>query len=54
MRVTLIGSHLCPDTVAAIETGCWRRERRSSIRDILSCHRDLREYLNLRDNRPGV
>lgn len=48
MKVTVVGSHLCPDTLAALN-------RLSSIgadisyQDILSCHADLRTYLALRD-----
>lgn len=51
MRVTLIGSHLCPDTVAAMNR-LLAEGVEIEYKDILSCHRDLREYLNLRDNSP--
>jgi len=48
MKVTVIGSHLCPDTLAALG-------KLSAVgadidfKDILSCHADLKEYLKLRD-----
>ncbi|MCC8061346.1 MAG: glutaredoxin [Clostridiales bacterium] len=49
MKVTVIGSHLCPGTLAALhrlsEAGIS-----VSYKDILSCHADLREYLALRDS----
>lgn len=49
MKVTVIGSHLCPDTLAALnrlsEVGA-----EIDFKDILSCHADLRAYLDLRDN----
>ncbi|AVP65237.1 glutaredoxin [Clostridium botulinum] len=47
-RITVIGSHLCPDTLAALN-------KLSAVgadidfKDILSCHADLKEYLKLRD-----
>lgn len=48
MKVTVIGSHLCVDTLAALnklsEAGA-----EITYRDILSCHADLRAYLHLRD-----
>lgn len=49
MKVTIIGSHLCPDTLAALN-------KLSAVgadidfKDILSCHADLKEYLKLRDS----
>ncbi|MCR1973265.1 glutaredoxin [Clostridium sporogenes] len=48
MKITVIGSHLCPDTLAALD-------KLSAVgadidfKDILSCHTDLKEYLKLRD-----
>ncbi|WP_347462675.1 hypothetical protein [Clostridium botulinum] len=48
MKITVIGSHLCPDTLAALN-------KLSAVgadidfKDILSCHADLKEYLKLRD-----
>lgn len=52
MKVTLIGSHLCPDTIDAMNkllaAGC-----EIEYRDILSCHSDLRFYLALRDSSPA-
>lgn len=48
MKVTVIGSHLCPDTLYALnklsEAGV-----ESSFKDILSCHADLLAYLKLRE-----
>ncbi|NFQ68656.1 glutaredoxin, partial [Clostridium sporogenes] len=44
MKITVIGSHLCPDTLAALN-------KLSAVgadidfKDILSCHADLKEYL---------
>ena len=48
MKVTVIGSHLCPDTLAALNqlSGVGAD---ITFRDILSCHADLRAYLELRD-----
>lgn len=49
MKVTVIGSHLCPDTLAALNqlSGAGAD---ISYQDILSCHADLKTYLELRDN----
>lgn len=48
MKVTVIGSHLCPDTLAALNqlSGVGAD---ITFKDILSCHADLRTYLELRD-----
>ncbi|HIW36105.1 MAG TPA: hypothetical protein IAA30_03915 [Candidatus Treponema faecavium] len=51
MKVTVIGSHLCPDTLAALnrlsEAGAD-----VSFTDILSCHAALQEYLQIRESSP--
>lgn len=48
MKITVIGSHLCPDTLYALnklaEAGIEVK-----FKDILSCHADLMPYLLLRD-----
>jgi glutaredoxin-related protein len=48
MNVTMIGSHLCPDTFAAM-SALLSAGVEVSYKDILSCHADLKTYLNLRD-----
>ena len=51
MKITLIGSHLCPDTIYAVnrlaEAGI-----EMEYKDILSCHAALREYLHIRETSP--
>lgn len=49
MKVTVIGSHLCPDTLAALNK-LSNAGADISFKDILSCHADLRAYLALRDS----
>ncbi|MBS5063365.1 MAG: glutaredoxin [Hungatella hathewayi] len=49
MKVTVIGSHLCPDTLAALNQLIGVGAD-ITFKDILSCHADLRAYLDLRDN----
>lgn len=48
MHVIVIGSHLCPDTLSALnqlsEAGV-----EINFKDILSCHADLKAYLKLRE-----
>lgn len=48
MKITVIGSHLCPDTLYALnrlaEAGV-----EVNYQDILSCHAVLRTYLNIRE-----
>lgn len=50
-KITVMGSHLCPDTIYAVnklvEAGF-----KVTYKDILSCHSDLREYLMMRDTSP--
>lgn len=49
MKVTVIGSHLCPDTLYALQqlaaAGAEIGFKRHFIR-----HADLKAYINLRDN----
>ena len=45
MKVTVIGSHLCPDTLYALQQ-LAAAGAEIDFKDILSCH----AYLNLRDN----
>ena len=48
MRVTVLGSHLCPDTIYAIHQLAAAGVD-TKYRDILSCHADLRYYLSIRE-----
>ncbi len=48
MKVTVIGSHLCPDTLYALNR-LSAAGMDVSFQDILSCHDALRTYLKLRD-----
>lgn len=48
MKVTVIGSHLCPDTLTALHK-LAAVHADIDFKDILSCHADLMEYLKLRD-----
>ncbi len=48
MKVTVIGSHLCPDTLYALQQ-LAAAGAEIDFKDILSCHADLKAYLNLRD-----
>ncbi|MDO5408903.1 MAG: glutaredoxin [Lachnospiraceae bacterium] len=48
MKVTVIGSHLCPDTLYALNQLAAAGVE-ASFKDILSCHADLMAYLNLRE-----
>lgn len=48
MRVTVIGSHLCPDTLYALNQ-LAAAGTETSFKDILSCHADLMAYLTLRE-----
>ena len=51
MKVTLIGSHLCPDTLYALGklSGAGAEV---DFRDILSCHAELQNYLQIREGSP--
>lgn len=48
MKITVIGSHLCPDTLYALNR-LYDAGAEIDYQDILSCHAALRAYLNLRD-----
>ena len=48
MKITVIGSHLCPDTLYALNR-LSAAGAEVDFQDILSCHAALRTYLNLRD-----
>lgn len=48
MKVTVIGSHLCPDTLYALN--CLTAAGvEASFQDILSCHAALQTYLHVRE-----
>lgn len=49
MKLIVFGSHLCPDTLGALQR-LYEAGIAVSYHDILSCHADLRAYLQLRDN----
>ena len=51
MKVTVIGSHLCPDTLYALGklSGAGMEV---DFRDILSCHAELQNYLQIREGSP--
>lgn len=48
MKITVIGSHLCPDTLYALNQLAASGVE-TSFRDILSCHADLQAYLHIRE-----
>lgn len=48
MKITVIGSHLCPDTLYALNR-LYEAGVEVTFQDILSCHATLRAYLNLRE-----
>lgn len=49
MKVTVIGSHLCPDTLYALN--CLTAAGvEASFQDILSCHAALQTYLHVRED----
>ncbi len=47
MKITVIGSHLCPDTLYALNQ-LAAAGAEVSFQDILSCHAALLTYLNIR------
>ena len=49
MQLILIGSHLCQYTLYALNK-LKDYKVKIDFKDILSCHADLKAYLNLRDN----
>ncbi|GMQ63813.1 glutaredoxin [Vallitalea maricola] len=48
MKAKVIGSHLCPDTLWAINQ-LAEANIETDFKDILSCHADLKQYLKLRE-----
>lgn len=48
MKITVIGSHLCPDTLYALNQ-LTAAGIEASFQDILSCHAGLQTYLNIRE-----
>lgn len=49
MKVTVIGTHLCPDTLEALHQ-LYKAGADIDFKDILASHGDLRVYLALRDS----
>lgn len=49
MKITVVGSHLCPDTLYALQM-LSQEGIEVDFKDILSCHGDLKTYLVLREN----
>lgn len=48
MKVTIIGSHLCPDTLEALSK-LTAAGAEYEFKNILGSHDELKAYLNLRD-----
>ena len=48
MKITVIGSHLCPDTLYALNR-LSAAGADVSFQDILSCHAALQTYLHIRE-----
>ncbi len=48
MKITVIGSHLCPDTLYALNR-LTAAGVEASFQDILSCHSALQTYLHIRE-----
>lgn len=51
MKVTVIGSHLCPDTLYALGQ-LTAAGVEADFQDILSCHGILQDYLQIRESSP--
>lgn len=51
MKVTVIGSHLCPDTLYALNRLSAAKAEIDFV-DILSCHDALKTYLKIRETSP--
>ena len=51
MKITVLGSHLCPDTLYAVNQLAAAGVDTKYL-DILSCHADLRMYLHIRETSP--
>ena len=49
MKITVIGSHLCPDTLYALNR-LAAAGADITFKDILSCHADLQDYLMIRES----
>ncbi len=49
MKVVVIGTHLCTDTLYAINK-LMEKGHEVGFKDILACHEYLKEYLALRDS----
>ena len=51
MKITVIGSHLCPDTLYDLNrlSGAGAE---IDFKDILSCHAVLQDYLEIRESSP--
>lgn len=48
MKITVIGSHLCPDTLYALHH-LTAIDADVTFQDILSCHAALQSYLKIRE-----
>ena len=48
MKITVVGSHLCPDTLYALNK-LSAAGAEVSFQDILSCHAALQTYLHIRE-----
>ena len=53
MKVTVIGSHLCPDTLCALNRLAGAGAE-VEFKDILSCHAALQDYLQIRESSPST
>lgn len=51
MKITVIGSHLCPDTLYALNR-LSGAAMEVDFQDILSCHQALQNYLQIRETDP--
>ena len=51
MKVTVIGSHPCPDTLYALHQ-LAAAGAEVEFKDILSCHTALQDYLQIRESSP--
>ena len=51
MKITVLGSHLCPDTLYAVNQLAAAGVDTKYL-DILSCYADLRMYLHIRETSP--
>lgn len=51
MKITVVGSHLCPDTLYALNQ-LTAAGAEVDFQDILSCHEALKAYLHIRETSP--